>query len=165
MFPRWKYSLFQSWFRRTLAFQKPLTFLSKITNCFTNIFDSKQLKYSPKVYIFAASTRKWQLKKKWAAIFGQRRQIAHLLVWYLFCAGSNMCRHKNFKGSDSSEASALFLFCGLGLGRSRLVFAYKFAFENWEEELNIFSENKAWTKERKHSARMQRKGTCKLYFD
>ena len=26
--------------------------------------------------------------------------------------GSNMCRHKNFKGSDSSEASTLFLFCG-----------------------------------------------------
>jgi hypothetical protein len=53
MFPRWKYSLFQSWFRRTLVFQKPLAFLSKIINCFTNIFDSKQLKYSPKVYIFA----------------------------------------------------------------------------------------------------------------
>jgi hypothetical protein len=53
MFPRWEYSLFQSWFRRTLAFQKPLAFLSKIINCFTNIFDSKQLKYSPKVYIFA----------------------------------------------------------------------------------------------------------------
>jgi hypothetical protein len=52
MFPRWKYSLFQSWFRRTVAFQKPLAFLSKIINCFTNIFDSKQLKYSPKVYIF-----------------------------------------------------------------------------------------------------------------
>jgi hypothetical protein len=53
MFPRWKYSLFQSWFRRTLAFQKPLAFLSRIINCFTNIFDGKQLKYSPKVYIFA----------------------------------------------------------------------------------------------------------------
>jgi hypothetical protein len=53
MFPRWKYSLFQSWFRRTVAFQKPLAFLSKIINCFTNTFDSKQLKYSPKVYIFA----------------------------------------------------------------------------------------------------------------
>jgi hypothetical protein len=53
MFPRWEYSLFQSWFRRTLAFQKPLAFLSKIINCFTNIFDSKQLKYSPKVHIFA----------------------------------------------------------------------------------------------------------------
>jgi hypothetical protein len=25
----------------------------KIINCFTSIFDSKQLKYSPKVYIFA----------------------------------------------------------------------------------------------------------------
>ena len=79
MFPRWKYSLFQRWFRRTLAFQKPLAFLSEIINCFTNIFDSKELKYSPKVYICAHSTRKWQLKKKWAAIFGQRRQIAHLL--------------------------------------------------------------------------------------
>jgi hypothetical protein len=43
MFPRWKYSLFQSWFRRTFAFQKPLAFLSEIINCFTNIFDSKQL--------------------------------------------------------------------------------------------------------------------------
>jgi hypothetical protein len=53
MFPRWEYSLFQRWFRRTLAFQKPLAFLSEIINCFTNIFDSKQLKYSPKVYIFA----------------------------------------------------------------------------------------------------------------
>jgi hypothetical protein len=53
MFPRWKYSLFQRWFRRTLAFQKPLAFFSEIINCFTNIFDSKQLKYSPKVYIFA----------------------------------------------------------------------------------------------------------------
>jgi hypothetical protein len=53
MFPWWKYSLFQSWFRRTVAFQKPLAFLSKIINCFTNIFDSKQLKYSPKVHIFA----------------------------------------------------------------------------------------------------------------
>jgi hypothetical protein len=53
MFPRWKYSLFQSWFRRTLAFQKLLAFLSKIISCFTNIFDSKQLKYSLKVYIFA----------------------------------------------------------------------------------------------------------------
>jgi hypothetical protein len=53
MFPRWKYSLFQSWFRRTLAFQKPLAFLSEIINCFTNIFDRKQLKYSPKVHIFA----------------------------------------------------------------------------------------------------------------
>jgi hypothetical protein len=53
MFPRWKYILFQSWFRRTLAFQKPLAFFSNIINCFTNIFDSKQLKYSPKVYIFA----------------------------------------------------------------------------------------------------------------
>jgi hypothetical protein len=52
MFPRWEYSLFQSWFRRTLAFQKPLAFLSKIINCFTNIFDSKQLKYSANVYIF-----------------------------------------------------------------------------------------------------------------
>jgi hypothetical protein len=30
-----------------------LAFFSKIINCFTNIFDSKQLKYSPKVYIFA----------------------------------------------------------------------------------------------------------------
>jgi hypothetical protein len=30
-----------------------MAFLSKIINCFTNIFDSKQLKYSPKVYIFA----------------------------------------------------------------------------------------------------------------
>jgi hypothetical protein len=40
-------------FRRTLAFQKPLAFLSEIINCFTNIFDSKRLKYSPKVYIFA----------------------------------------------------------------------------------------------------------------
>jgi hypothetical protein len=30
-----------------------LGFLSKIINCFTNIFDSKQLKYSPKVYISA----------------------------------------------------------------------------------------------------------------
>jgi hypothetical protein len=78
MFPRWEYSLFESWFRRTLAFQKPLAFHSKIINCFTNIFDSKQLKYSPKVYIFALFTRKWQLKKKWAAIFGQRRQITHL---------------------------------------------------------------------------------------
>jgi hypothetical protein len=53
MFPRWKYSLFQSRFRRTVAFQKPLAFFSKIINCFTNTFDSKQLKYSPKVYIFA----------------------------------------------------------------------------------------------------------------
>ena len=25
-----------------------------------------------------------------------------------------MCRHKNFKSSDSSEASALFLFCVFG---------------------------------------------------
>jgi hypothetical protein len=79
MFPRWKYSLFQRWFRRTLAFQKPLAFLSEIINCFTNIFDSKELKYSPKVCSCAHSTRKWQLKKKWAAIFGQRRQISHLL--------------------------------------------------------------------------------------
>jgi hypothetical protein len=53
MFPRWEYSLFQSWFRRTKAFQKPLALLSKIINCFTNIFDRKQLKYSSKVYIFA----------------------------------------------------------------------------------------------------------------
>jgi hypothetical protein len=30
-------------------------------------------------------------------------------------AGSNMCQHKNFKGSDSSEASALFLFCAIVL--------------------------------------------------
>jgi hypothetical protein len=30
-----------------------MAFLSKIINCFTNIFDSKPLKYSPKVYIFA----------------------------------------------------------------------------------------------------------------
>jgi hypothetical protein len=30
-----------------------LAFLSKIINCVTNIFDRKQLKYSPKVCIFA----------------------------------------------------------------------------------------------------------------
>jgi hypothetical protein len=63
MFPGWKYSLFQSWFRRTLAFQKPLAFLGKIINCFTNIFDSKQLKYSPKVYIFALRRENGNLRR------------------------------------------------------------------------------------------------------
>jgi hypothetical protein len=76
MFPRWEYSLFQSWFRRILAFQKPLAFLSKIINCFTNIFDSKQLKYSPKV--FCSSTRKWQLKKMMSRYFWSASTNCHL---------------------------------------------------------------------------------------
>jgi hypothetical protein len=70
MFPRWKYSLFQSWYRRTLAFQKPLALFSKIINCFTNIFDSKQLKYSPKVHIFALRREN-----------GNSRRNAYLFAW------------------------------------------------------------------------------------
>jgi hypothetical protein len=110
MFPRWEYSLFQSWFRRTLAFQKPLAFLSEIINCFTNIFDSKQLKYSPKVYIFALRRENGNSKKKWAAIFGQRRQIAYLFLVGLGrtrvrrALGTRMRQHTNSVGPRLSAS-------------------------------------------------------------
>jgi hypothetical protein len=50
-----------------------LAFLSKII-----IFDSKQLKYSPKVYIFALRRENGNSRRNEPPIFGQRRQIAHL---------------------------------------------------------------------------------------